>query len=77
MTGHGQLDMDGGEAIDPRIEKAAKHRWLRDAKRTWGPDGYGGGDEHVYIERARTLWPRLSKYYLADAEETLRAAGVL
>jgi hypothetical protein len=77
MSAHGQLGFDGSEATDPRIEKAAKTRWLNDAKRTWGQDGYGGGNEPVYIERARTLWPRIQRYYLTEAEATLRAAGVL
>lgn len=72
MSAHGQLDMDGGEQTDPRLVKAARALWWRDAERTWGRDG-----RDVAIERAKTLWPRMEKAYVATAEVALRAAGVI
>jgi hypothetical protein len=68
----GQLDLDGHEAIDPRITKAAKSLWYRDAKRTWAIDG-----NDVARERAIALWPRVEKHYVDAARVALEAAGVL
>jgi hypothetical protein len=68
----GQLDLDGGEAIDPRITKAAKMLWYRDAKRTWAIDG-----NDVARERAIALWPRVEKHYVDAARVALEAAGAL
>jgi len=72
VSGHGQLDLDGGETIDPRIESAAKALWWRNAQRTWGPDG-----RDVAQERAKALWPRMRPHYMGEAEAALHAAGVL
>lgn len=68
----GQLDMEGGEATDPRITKAGKALWWNDARRTWGRDGHD-----VAKERAVALWPRMQKTYEETARVALAAAGAL
>jgi hypothetical protein len=68
----GQLGFDGSEQVDPRITKAAKSLWYRDAKRTWAIDG-----NDVAKERAIALWPRVEKHYVDAARVALEAAGVL
>lgn len=68
----GQQTLDGGEVTDPRITKAAKSLWWRDAQRTWGMDG-----PDIAKERAATLWPRVEKSYAEAARLALTAAGVL
>lgn len=77
MTAHGQLDMAGGETVDPRIEQAARALWWRDAKRTWGQDGRGEDGESIAKQQAARLWPRVRASYLNAAETALKAAGVL
>lgn len=72
MTSPGQLDMAGGEQLDPRIEAAARALWHRSARRTWGQDGTDIADS-----QERELWPRLAKHYRDEARAALTAAGVL
>jgi hypothetical protein len=69
---HGQIDLEGHETVDPRIEAAAKALWWRSAKVTWGRDG-----ADIAKEQAERLWPRMRPHYMAEAEVALRAAGVL
>lgn len=65
----GQLDVDGGERVDPRVERAAKALAWRDARRMWGQSGLD-----VARENARQVWPRVRTYYLEAAEVALTAA---
>lgn len=73
----GQLGFDGSEQVDPRITKAARALWWRDARRTWGRDGRDESGESVARERAKALWPRMEHHYVEAARVALEAAGVL
>lgn len=66
MTAPGQLDMEGGEAEDPRAEKIAKCLWWTDARRTWARDG-----EDIAREQAKRLWPRVRGEYMGTARRVL------
>lgn len=59
-----QGDLFGGETItaDPRVERAARALWDRDARRS-----VGGG-------QVAPLWPRVRKDYLETARVALTAA---
>jgi hypothetical protein len=69
MTSPGQIDLDGNEQLDPRLEPVAKALWWRDAKRTWGQDG-----NDIAAENARRLWPRIASSYMDEARVALKAA---
>jgi hypothetical protein len=69
MSAPGQLDFGGAETVDPRVERAAKALWLRDARKTFG--------RQDALELAKAHWPRVRGEYLATAEVALRGAGVL
>lgn len=63
-----QLDLEGGETltVDPRVERAARALWDRDARRgLWGqPQAWRDG-----------LWLRVRPEYVEAARAALEAAG--
>lgn len=69
MTAPGQLDIEGNEQTDPRVERAARALWWRDAKRAFGQDGH-----EAVANRAKALWPRIATYYREAARVALDAA---
>jgi hypothetical protein len=69
MTADGQLGLDGSEQVDPRVLKAARALWWRDARRAWAIDG-----NDVAREQAKNLWPRVEKNYVEAARTALEAA---
>jgi hypothetical protein len=66
VTAPGQLDLDGGEQVDPRVERAAKALWLRDARKTFG--------RQDALELAKAHWPRVRGEYMATALVAITAA---
>lgn len=68
MPADGQQTLDGGETTDPRIERAAKALWWRDAKKTFW-------DRKDAEEHAKAIWPRVRSEYIATARVALEAAG--
>lgn len=66
----GQLDLSGGERVDPRVTRAAMALWERDAGRTWGESG-----RDVAREQVERLWPRVRGEYERAARVALEAAG--
>lgn len=63
----GQLDLDGGETLDPRLERAAKALWHRDSRRSH-PDGNYPSPKAAQDARD-AVWPRVKGEYV-------KAAGV-
>lgn len=71
MTAHGQLDLEGNEATDPRIERAAKELYLRDVKRRH----YDARDDLPEIAKAG--WPKVAKHYRDTVTTVLTVYGAL
>lgn len=67
MSAPGQLDLAGGEVEDPRVERAAKAMFWKDARKTW----WGREDAEAH---AKTVWPRVRSEYMATATVALTAA---
>lgn len=64
----GQADLFGGEeVVDPRVERAARALWDRDARRSFGK--HDGSKP-----QADSLWLRVRKDYIATARVALDAA---
>jgi len=67
VSAPGQLNLDGGEQVDPRVERAAKAIWWRDAKKTW----WMREDAEAH---AKDIWPRVRSEYMATALVAITAA---
>jgi hypothetical protein len=65
----GQLDLDGGEQADPRIDKAARALYLQAVRRRHQCD------EETAKVIARQTWPRVQKHYEADVRLVLAVGG--
>lgn len=65
----GQLDVDGNEQVDPRIDKAARALYWQAVRRRHQCD------EETAKIIARQTWPQVEKYYVADVRLVLGAGG--
>jgi hypothetical protein len=71
VSAHGQLDFEGREVTDDRVEQAAKAMYWRDVKRRHRVDNNEAG------EIAKAAWPKVRQHYVETATVALKAAGVL
>lgn len=66
---NGQLDLDGNEQEDPRIENAAKALYLKDVKRRHQCD------DETAKSIAKSTWPRVEGYYHGLVRQVLGEGG--